>query len=141
MEKKKSIMLLLVTALMVILLISGCDGIISNNPNPDYDEANTVVSYFKVTPAKIEMKVNQSQKFEVKGYNSDNRLVKIDLSKIEWRGKFECGHCGQVWKLSPARNSQETSFTPKNKGKYWVYVKYEESEGITKWANADVVAK
>lgn len=144
MKKTKSVILLITVTLFVALLISGCSGVIPNNSStssdPGYDEANTVVSYFKVTPAKVEMKVNQSQKFEAKGYNSNNKLVKIDLSKIEWRGEFECRHCGIVWKLTPSQNSRETTFTPLKKGNYKIWVKYE-FEGITKWANAVVVAK
>jgi hypothetical protein len=82
------------------------------------------------------MTVNQSKTFEVKAYNSDNNLIAIDLSKLKWVASYECIACGAVWKLFPAENSLQTTFTPLETGNYEVWAKYEGTE--IRWAKAEV---
>jgi hypothetical protein len=121
--------------LLVALLISGCEGFIPDNPE-QYDEENTELDYLKVIPSQATMKVNQSKKFEVKAYNTDDNLIRIDASEVKWVAKYQCLACGKVWKLSPTEGSLQTTFTPTNPeklGSYEVWAKYK-----GKWAKADV---
>lgn len=126
MKKIKQVILLIMIGVLITMLISGCSNIIPDIPGPDqnYDEENTQLAYFKVLPTKIEMRVNQSQKFEVKGYNSDDKQIAIDLSQLEWVGKYQCYSCGKVWKLMPVKNSIQTTFTPWATGTYEIWIKY-----------------
>jgi len=119
--------------ILAALLISGCDGFIPN-PNEEYDEENTELAYLKVIPSQATMKVNQSKKFEVKAYNTDDNLIRIDTSQVEWIVMYQCLNCGKVWKLSPAEGSLQTTFTPLETGNYKVWAKYKKD----KWAKAEV---
>ena len=137
--KKMRLPFLIISLVLAAFLCNGCDmgGFTPNLPGGVYDEVNTEIAYFKVLPAKIEMKINQSQKFEVKAYNSDNKEVRIDLSQLEWQGGYQCYECGVVWKIAPTRNSLQTVFTPLEKGKFVVWIKY---NGEFK-EKADVIVK
>ncbi len=122
--------------LLVALLISGCDGFIPSSPEEEYDEENTELAYLKVIPSQATMKVNQSKKFEVKAYNTDNKLIRIDVAQVKWVATYECLACGKVWKLSPTEGSLQTTFTPTNPeklGSYEVWANYK-----SEWAKADV---
>ena len=121
--------------LLVALLISGCDGFIPN-PNEEYDEENTELAYLKVIPSQATMKVNQSKKFEVKAYNTEDNLIRIDASEVKWVATYECLACGKVWKLSPTEGSLQTTFTPTNPEKLGSYEVWANYKG--KWAKADV---
>lgn len=132
----------LITLIVIIaaFLLNGCDSGSFIPPLPgggNYDEENSEIAYFKVLPSKIEMQVNQSYKFTVKAYNSDRKEVKIDLSNLQWAADYQCIGCGKVWKISPTRNSLQTTFTPLEKGRYRVWVKY---KGLFE-KNADVLVK
>lgn len=79
------IIIVVTTVFFITILLSGCGNLIPN-PNPPedhYDKENTEAAYIKVFPNKVEMTLTQSQYFEAKAYNSDNRLVTLDLSKIK----------------------------------------------------------
>ena len=119
--------------LLAALLISGCDGFIPSLPEDEYDEENTVLDHIKVFPAKVEMSINESKIFEVKAYNSDNNLIRIDVAEVKWVAVYQCSLCGKVWKLSPAEGSLQTTFTPLETGNYKVWAKYK-----GEWAKADV---
>ncbi len=134
-----SIFILILVILTEAILISGCSGFTPNTPNnntsEEYDEVNTELSYIKISPSHTIMSVNQSKVFEVKAYNSEGRLVAMDVSKIRWSARYtSCYFCIE-WKLSPAQGSAKTTFTPTNPnkaGKYKIFANYGGSEG--KWA-------
>ena len=129
----KKIYLAILVISLTAFIITGCNGVTPSPPSDEYDEENTELSYIKVLPGSAELSVNQSKKFEVKAYNSDDKLIEMDISKIEWICVYECPVCGVVWKLSPTKNSLQTTFTPLETGGYKVWAKYE-----GKWAKADV---
>jgi len=131
---KKVPVFLLILCLIAILL-TGCNGL-TPFPDNEYDGENTELAYIKVLPAQAEMKVNQSKKFEVKAYNSDDKLIAIDASQVKWSARYTaCIFCVE-WKLSPTQGSVQTTFTPTNPektGNYEVWVNYE-----GEWAKATV---
>lgn len=135
---KKTELLLLITC-FIVLLLNGCNGFTPSLPNDEYDEENTELAYIKVIPAKAEMKVNQSKNFQVKAYNSENKLIAIDISKIRWIATYQCLACGVVPKLSPTENSMKTTFTPPVSGNYKVWAKFEGAD--IKWAKAEVAVE
>jgi hypothetical protein len=133
---KKVYVFLLIIALSVFLLI-GCDGgFTPSPPNDEYDEENTVLDYIKVFPTQTEMNVNQSKEFTMKAYNSEDKLIAVDVSQVKWTCVYECLACGVVWKLSPTQGSLQTTFTPINTEKIGNFKVWANYEG--KWANADV---
>jgi hypothetical protein len=113
---------------IVSAIMAGCQGIVlDNNSGNEYDQVNTELAYLKVTPNKIEMNINQTQKFEVKAYNFDNRLIVLDTSKIKWTCTYECIACGVVCDVYPMYDSAQTTFkitNPQKNGKFEVWVKY-----------------
>lgn len=121
---------------LIIFLLTGCDGFTPSLPGDEYDQENTLLEHLKVVPSQAIMSVNQSKKFEVKAYNSDNNLISIDVSQVKWVAAYECSACGKVWNLSPTQNSLQTTFTPLATGSYKVWAKFEGTE--VKWAKADV---
>ena len=131
----KKVYLSILIICISIFLLTACNGIAPSTPDDEYDEENTVLDYIKVLPGQEEMSVNQSKKFEVKAYNSDNKLIAIDASQVKWVAAYECVACGVVWKLSPTQNSLQTTFTPLETGDFKVWANYE-----GKWAKADVKA-
>ncbi len=121
---------------LIPIFLTGCDGFSPLMPEEIYDEENPVLEYLKVLPSSVEMTVNQSKKFEVKAYNSEDKLIKINISQLKWFAKKkECLVCVS-WKLSTTQNSFQTTFTPLDTGSYEVWAKYEGTEN--KWSKADV---
>lgn len=116
--KKKLIILLLVINVFFIL-ISSCTFVM-----PDY--SNYTVSYIRVSPSSATMKVNTSKKFEVLAYDSENNLIPVDPSEVEWEASYQCWVCGKVWELNPESGSVSTYFTPKETGKYNIFAYYKE---------------
>jgi hypothetical protein len=133
---KKAYVILCIISFLIPIFFTGCDGFTPLMPEEEYDEENTVLEYLKVLPSSVEMSVNQSKKFEVEAYNSDNNLIAIDLTKVKWVASYECIACGAVWKLFPAEKSLQTTFTPLETGNYEVWAKYEGTE--IRWAKAEV---
>lgn len=113
---------------IVSAIMAGCqDIVLDNNSGNEYDQVNTELAYLKVTPNKIEMSINQTQKFEVKAYNFDNRLIVLDTSKIKWTCTYECIACRVVCNVYPMYDSAQTTFkitNPQKNGKFKVWVKY-----------------
>ena len=128
--------------ILAAFFLTGCDSGSFSPPLPggeDYEEENSEIAYIKVSPAKSEMKFNQSKTFEVKAYNSDKKLVKLSAEKIKWSAKYtKCVAC-RDFKLSPIEGSLYTTFTPNNPkkpGLYEVWAKLEGDE--VKWGKATV---
>lgn len=132
--KKLNILLLII--FLSAFLFTACEGIAPSTPDNEYDEENTELAYIKVLPTQADMMINQSKKFEVKAYNSDNKLIAIDVSMIQWIVAYECSACGVVWKLSLTENSFQTTFTPLETGSYKLWAKYVGEEN--KWAKATI---
>ncbi len=140
--KKETLLLVLTITIITtsILLISGCIGLApTTNPDEEYDNINTVLDYIKIVPGNVKIKFNQSQKFEVKAYNSDNKQIVLDVTKLKWTCTYECIGCGVVCSVSPIYNSTQTTFkatNPKKTGRFEVWVNYGGVNG--KWAKAVV---
>jgi hypothetical protein len=133
---KKVYIILFIISFLIPILLTGCDGFTPLMPEEEYDEENSVLEYLKVLPSSVEMTVNQSIKFEVKAYNSEDNLIAIDVTKLKWVATYECPVCGVEGKLYPAENSLQTTFTPLETGNYEVWAKYEGTE--IRWAKAEV---
>ena len=125
--KKVNLPIFVVIILITTIIISGCDGFApNNNPNQEYDRENTELAGLKIIPATLKMKVNQTKIFELQAYNSDNRLIEMDIDKFEkWVAMYQCVGCGTVWSISPTRNSFTTKFTPYKAGHYTLSAKYD----------------
>ena len=132
----KKVIVSLLMLFLVVFLMSGCNGITPSPSDNEYDEENTELAYIKVLPNQVEMSVNQSKKFEVKAYNSENMLIAIDASQVKWSARYtSCIFCIE-WKLSPTQGFTQTTFIPTNPektGNYEVWVNYE-----GEWAKATV---
>ncbi len=126
MKKRNSLIFITITFVITAIIISGCGSIISDITGEKYDEENTELSYLKIFPAKIDMKVNQSKVFEIKAYNSENKLITMDIAKFEkWVAMYACAACGIVWDIYPITGSFQTKFTPHKIGRYTVSAKYD----------------
>ncbi len=138
MKKEKINLLYMIIILTAIcILLTGCNSIIPGDTVDDkYDHINTEMRYIRIVPAKLELKINQPQVFEVKAYNSDNKLVAMNISQIKWVVMYECSSCGIVWNISPTKGSQKTTFTPKKEGRYIINVNYKDE-----WGKATVTVK
>lgn len=126
MKKGNSLIFIIIVFTITAILISGCGSIISDITGEKYDEGNTELSYIKIFPEKIDMKVNQTKVFEIKAYNSKNRLITMDIAKFEkWVAVYACATCGTVWNIYPITGSFQTKFTPHKVGRYTVSAKYD----------------
>ncbi len=132
----KNIIISLLIVCCIAFTLTGCEGLTPSVPDDGQDADDTALSYIKVLPEKLTMNIYQTQKFEVKGYNSEHKPVLLDSSKVEkWVSMYSCATCGIVWTISPTKESLYTNFSPHKAGHYTVHVKYGD-----KWANADVEA-
>lgn len=117
---------LLILLLLFAFFIAGCEVYDPLLPNEEYDEENTELAYLTIIPAEVEMEVNQSKKFEIKAYNSDDKLIAMDIAKFEkWVAMYSCFGCGIVWGISPITGSFQTTFTPYKAGRYTISAKYD----------------
>lgn len=125
--KKVNLLIFIVVAFVAAILLSGCDGFVpDDNPNKEYDQENTQLASLKIVPSTAKMIVNQTKIFEVEAYNSDNKLIAMDINKFEkWAVMYQCMGCGTVWNISPTRGSFVTKFTPYRAGRYTVSAKYD----------------
>ena len=123
--QKKSITLLLVISLFFIL-ISGCTDVVIPDNNYDDDYNSYTVSYIRVSPSSADMKVNTSKLFIIYAYDSEDNLVPVDPSEVDWVASYECIACGKVWKFNPNSGSISTYFTPQRTGVYLVFANYKE---------------
>lgn len=113
-NQKKIIVSLIVVVGLFLILNSGCTFTI-----PDYD--SYTVSYIKVTPYSATMQLGSSKKFKVLAYDSENNLIPVNPSEVEWGATYQCWVCGKVWKLNPKSGSITTTFTPERTGRYYIW--------------------
>jgi len=140
-RKMLNLTIIVLIALM-FFLVAGCTRPTPPISEDEYDESNTEIKYLKVLPSQAEMKANQTQRFEVKAYNSDNKIINIDVSQIKWTCVYQCIACGAACNISPRTNSRTATFNIKdyNKiGRYEVWVNYGGTAG--QWAQAIVNVK
>jgi len=147
-HQKKFIVLLLIISLFITFSF-GCNGIPvvpEIDPNPDTNPYNSTVSYIKVISSSSTIKVNQSQQFIVKGYNSDDEWVVLDKSKIkfwDWSVQGQCYSCVEEYvDLSPKSGSLTTTFTSGVTGTFFIVAYYQENIGddyITDYTEVKVV--
>ena len=123
--QKKSITLLLVISLFIIL-ISGCTSVVTPDNNYDDDYNSYTVSYIRVSPSSANMKINTSKLFTIYAYDSEDNLIPVDPSEVNWVASYECIACGKVWKFNPNSGSISTYFTPERTGVYLVWASYKE---------------
>ena len=117
MDFPKKLIILLVIISIFSILNSGCMFII-----PDYD--SYTISYIKVTPYSATMQLGSSKKFTLLAYDSEDNLIPVNPSEVEWGATFQCWSCGKVWKLNPKSGSITTTFTPERTGRYYVWGHY-----------------
>ena len=137
---------------MIFILITmsiGCNGtnpiIPGINPNPTENPDNSTLSYIEVTSSSSTIKINQSQQFVAKGYNSDDEWVVLDKSKIilwDW-STLGCPDCFEGFiDLSPKSASLTTTFSSGKAGTFYIVAYYEENPGdnyITDYTEVKVV--
>ena len=127
MNKQKRTTILIFFILVIFIMInSGCTTPVIPPDPDDGDDNNYVVSYFLIKPSPVTMQVDSSQKFELTAYNSEDKLIPVTGTEVEWEVGFECWVCGKVWKLSPESGSKTTTFTPEKVGKYYIYGYYKD---------------
>lgn len=138
---------------MIFIFITmsvGCNG--SNpiipgiiDPNPTVNPENSTVSYVKVSASSSTIKINQSQQFVVKGYNSDDEWVILDKTKIKlwkWSVQGQCYVCVKPYvTLTPQSSSLTTIFTSGATGIFFIGAYYQENVGddyITDYTEIEV---
>ena len=126
MKARIKLIILIGTIGMFLILNCGC-----NDVAPDMNYDNYIISYIKVIPTTATMNINTSKSFEVKAYDSEDNLIPVDASEVDWVGTFECLACGTVWKLNPGSGSTSTYFTPEREGEYNLYAHYKEKWGYS----------
>ena len=148
-KKSKLIFLLVVISIFILILFtSGCvsDSIVPGiDPNPTVNPDNSTVSYVKVSASSSTIKINQSQQFVVKGYNSDDEWVILDKSKIkswDWTA-VGCPACYEGFLyLSHKSGSLTTTFSSGKAGTFYIVAYYQENAGdeyITDYTEIKVV--
>jgi len=139
---------------MILIFITMSIGCTGNNPiipgitdpNPTVNPDNSTVSYVIVSAASSTIKINQSQQFVVKGYNSDDEWVILDKTKIKlwkWSVQGQCYVCVKPYvTLTPQSSSLTTIFTSGVTGTFYVVAYYQENTGdeyITDYTEIKVV--
>lgn len=119
MNLQKKFIIMLGILIIIIILNSGCTFM-----TPNYD--NYIVSYIRVSPSSATMQVNASKQFEIKAYDSEDNLVPVDPSKVDWDWGPKCSTCGKTAKVSPENGSIKTNFVPYSTGTFKVYVYYKD---------------
>jgi hypothetical protein len=127
--------LLLIMFFMLLTISIGCNGINpilpGIDPNPVVNPANSTVSYIEVTVSSSTIKVNQSQKLVVKGYNSDDEWVILDKTKIKfwiWSAPGQCYVCVKPYvNLTPPSSSLTSTFTSGVIGTFYIGCGYQEN--------------
>jgi hypothetical protein len=134
--QNKSI-LLFIMFFMFLTMSIGCNGINpiipGIDPNPVENPDNSIVSYIEVTTSSTTIKVNQSQKLVVRGYNSDDEWVILDKTKIKfwiWSAPGQCYVCVKPYvTLTPQSSSLTTTFTSGVTGTFFIGCVYQENVG------------
>lgn len=133
MDFQRKWIILLGAISIFIILVNGCTYI---TPDNNYDYDSYTVSYIRVSPSSATMKVNTSKIFKVLAYDSEDNLIPVDPSGVDWIASYQCWVCGKVWKLNPESGSISTYFTPEKTGDYFVFAYYKE-----KWDYSSVEAE
>lgn len=145
----------LLLSIMILILVTmsiGCNGSIPIpiipviNPNPSVNPGNSTLSYIEVTASSSTIKINQSQQFVVKGYNSDDEWVILDKSKIkswDWSVVGQCyNDIVNFVNLSPKSASLTTTFSSGKAATFYIVAYYQENIGegyITDYRQIKVV--
>jgi len=135
--RKSKVIILLGVISIFIILVNGCTNVtpdINYDDDDDYD--SYTVSYISVSPSSTTMKVNTSKLFTVYAYDSEDNLIPVDPSEVNWVASYECLACGKVWKFNPESGAISTYFTPERTGVYLVFANYKE-----KWDYSSVEAE
>ncbi len=66
------------------------------------------------------MQLGSSKKFELVAYDSEDKLIPVNGSEVEWEVAHPCWACGKVWKLNPESGSKTTTFTPEKVGECYI---------------------
>jgi hypothetical protein len=119
-QKKINILIFFILGFFIVIN-SGCTLV-----TPPDDDNNYVVSYVHIKPSSVTMQLGSSKKFELVAYDSEDKLIPVNASEVEWEVGYECWVCGKVWKLSPESGSKTTTFTPEREGKYYIYGYYKD---------------
>lgn len=136
--------------LILIIMSIGCNaynsiipGIV---PNPSANPDNSTVSYVIVSADSSTIKINQSQQFVVKGYNSDDEWIILDKSKIklwDWSVIGQCyNNIVDFVDLSPKSASLTTTFSSGKAATFYIVAYYQENIGdnyITDYRQIKVV--
>ena len=118
--KKISILIFFILGIFIVIN-SGCTLV---TPPEDDDNTNYIVSYIHVKPSSVTMQLGSSKQFELVAYDSEDKLIPVNASEVEWVASYECLVCGKVWKLSPESGSKTTTFTPEKEGEYHIWANY-----------------
>ena len=133
-SKKSKVIILLGAISIFIILVNGCINVTPDN-NYDNDYDSYTVSYIWVSPSSATMKVNTSKLFTIYAYDSEDNLIPVDPSEVNWVASYECMACGKVWKFNPESGSISTYFTPERTGAYLVFANYKEKWD---WSSVEV---
>lgn len=122
MNNRKRITILIIFIIGIFIIInSGCTLV-----TPPVDDNNYVVSYVHIKPSSVTMQLGSSKQFELVAYDSENKLIPVNSSEVEWEASYQCWVCGKVWKLNPESGSKTTTFTPEKVGKYYIWGYYKD---------------
>lgn len=115
MTYRRKLIVLIGISILSLILISGC----LNFLLPDYD--SYTVSFIKIKPSSVNMKVNDAKVFTVKAYDLNGYQIPIDKTKVSWSWSPQCCKTAD---LSPKNGSTNTTFIPGSVGSYKVKVYY-----------------
>ena len=133
MRYQKKIVIFILKVSLFIIFGFGCTSnpiIPGIDPNPPVNPDNSTVSYIEVTASSSTIKVNQSQQFVVKGYNSDDEWVVLDKTKIKfWKWSVQgCYDCFKDYvDLNPKSGSLTTTFSSTKAGTFFIGACYQEN--------------
>jgi hypothetical protein len=119
-QKKINILIFFILGFFIVIN-SGCTLV-----TPPDDDNNYVVSYVHIKPSSVTMQLGSAKKFELVAYDSEDKLIPVNASEVEWEVSYECWVCGKVWKLNPESGSKTTTFTPERVGEYYIYGYYKD---------------
>ena len=136
MKYQNKFIILLIMFFIFLIMSVGCTSNIPTipgiNPNPTENPDNSTVSYVEVSASSSTIKINQTQQFVVKGYNSDDEWVILDKSKVKlWNwSTLGCPDCFEGFLyLSPKSGSLTTTFSCGKAGTFYIVAYYQENPG------------
>jgi hypothetical protein len=119
-QKKINILIFFILGFFIVIN-SGCTLV-----TPPDDNNNYVVSYVHIKPSSFTMQLGSSKKFELVAYDSEDKLIPVTASEVEWEVTPPCWACGKVWKLDPESGSKTTTFTPEKVGEWYIWGYYKD---------------